>query len=96
MDFHGSLSTLQPITCGVPQDSILDPLPLIVCINDLPIVSNVFDCFLFADDTNLYVSGDNILTCLYDTINTNLDLLFDRFCVSKLFEFEKTNFCFPS
>ena len=38
------------ILCGVPQGSILDPLLLILYVNDITNASNVLEYVLFADD----------------------------------------------
>ena len=46
----------EPITCGVPQESILGPLIFIIYINDLPNASKVVKRYLFADDTSLFYS----------------------------------------
>ena len=44
---------------GVPQDSVLGPLLFSPYVYDLPNVSN-FETTLFADDTNLHISHNNI------------------------------------
>ena len=70
-------STKQDITCGVSQGSILGPLLFLVYINDLATVSNAFLSVLFADDTNLFISGHDI-EALCNRINEDLEHL----CIS--------------
>jgi len=56
---NGKISSPRTIDHGVPQGSVLGPLLFIPCINDLPNVSK-FETTLFADDTNLHLSHNNI------------------------------------
>ena len=51
-DFH-------EVSCGVPQGSILEPILFLLYINDLNDVSEKFGTIMFADDTNLFMTGDN-------------------------------------
>ena len=90
--YNNTKSSITQISCGVPQGSILGPLLFIIYINDLPQVSKLFDCFLFADDTNFFASGYNLDT-LFDDINHALVPIFDWFCANKLsLNLKKTNY----
>ena len=54
------MSDLLQVKCGVPQGYVLGPLLFTLYINDICHVSKVFDCILFADDTNFFCSDNDI------------------------------------
>ena len=56
----GVKSSLGSIKCGVPQGSILGPLLFLLYINDLSFVCKYTFPVLFADDTNLFLSGKDV------------------------------------
>ena len=79
------------VTCGVPQESILGPALFILYINDMCNVSMLMKSIVFADDTNLFYSGDN-LSQVCETVSTELDKLHSWFQVNKLsLNISKTN-----
>ena len=69
--FNGSTSNESTIKCGVPQGSILGPLLFLLYINDMVNASAVLFSLLFADDTNVFVTGKN-LSNLVESMNTEL------------------------
>ena len=58
--YNSYKSNQEAIKCGVPQASILGPLLFLIYINDLSSVSEACFSILFADDTNMFITGHNV------------------------------------
>ena len=90
--FKSSKSQNSNIVCGVPQGSILGPLLFLVYINDITNTSKTLKFILFADDTNIFYSHEN-LEILFNTLNTEIDNVSQWFICNKLsLNISKTNF----
>jgi len=75
--YNNEKSECLNISCGVPQGSILGPLLFLLYVNDIANISNVIFPILFADDTNVFISGENL-----DEIMENMNAELDKFCIS--------------
>ena len=72
-----------PVTCEVPQGSILGPLLFILFINDIVNASKIAEIIMFADDTTLFFKHKE-LGVLYTTINVELAKISQWFKLNKL------------
>ena len=82
VSLDGILSDMLKISIGVPQGSILGPILFLLYINDLPECSTLL-ALLFADDTTLLASGDNI-DDLITYVNEELRKIVTFFRMNKL------------
>ena len=71
---NGALSNANVLSCGVPQGSIIGPLLFLIYINDLPNCLQSASAKMFADDTNITCSADN-LADLESIVNSELSNL---------------------
>ena len=94
VNHSGISSELQYIHCGVPQGSILRPLLFLLYINDLSYVSSLVFILLFANDSNMFLSGKNP-NVLIDTMNTEIERVLEWLDINKLMlNVKKTHYMF--
>ena len=75
-------TSLETISCGVPQGSILGPLLFLLYVNDLKNASNILDPIMFADDTNLFFTHKDI-RYLFQIVNQELENINQWFISNK-------------
>ena len=83
VSLNGVSSSQLPVTCGVPQGSILGPLLFLIYINDMHFAMQFSTTYHFADDTNLLYSCTS-LKVLRKRLNNDLALLYDWLCANRL------------
>ena len=83
VSLNGESSRKLPITCGVPQGSILGPLLFLLYINDMHLAMEHSTIYHFADDTNLIYSCKSF-KLLRKKVNKDLQLLHDWLCSNRL------------
>ena len=83
VSLNGVSSQRLPITCGVPQGSILGPLLFLVYINDMHLSVEHSLIYHFADDTNLLYSCKSFKD-LRKRVNKDLQLLYEWLCANRL------------
>ena len=79
--YNNTQSSKQYITCGVPQGSVLGPLLFLFYINDIPNCLKHSKSIVFADDTTIFASCNNMNT-LYNNMNDDLANLINWFMLS--------------
>ena len=70
--YNGATSTTRPKKCCVPQGSILGPLLFLIYMKDLFLVCDNCTPTLFADDTNVFIRGDDF-NHMKDLLNVELN-----------------------
>ena len=84
------VSNKEVTLCGVPQGSVLGPLPFLIYINDICESSKIFKFILFADDTNLLYADKEMLETV---VNTELRKVCEWLVINKLtLNIKKSNF----
>jgi hypothetical protein len=88
---NDATSPLLPVTCGVPQGSVLGPFLFLVFINDLP-KCTILKSTLFADDAALSFAHTSF-DIVQDTVNSELKKVSNWIKGNKLqLNIDKTNY----
>ena len=81
--YNGVSSSRGLVKSGVPQGSVLGPLLYLIYVNDIANVSPNLLPILFADDTNVFLSGDSVDEMIL-TMNIEIKKITDWTVANKL------------
>ena len=91
-EINSHISDKGVVNCGVPQRVRFRAAPFLLYVNDIQHCSRKLKFFLFADDTNVLYSHENLKT-LELIVNAELNNLFNWLTSNKLtLNIKKTNF----
>ena len=89
--YNNHNSKIKSIDTGMPQGSILGPLGFIIYVNDIPNCVPDLSCILYADDTSVLASHQDLKT-LNDVMSRGIQNLNEWFKSNKLsLNLKKTN-----
>ncbi len=92
IEYNGTSSSYNDVIFGVPQGSVLGPLLFLIYINDICNASNILELILFADDTNIFFSDDDI-SQLMNVVNSQMEKISEWFRANMLsLNEKKSNF----
>ena len=81
--YDGVSYELMTVKCGVPQGPLLGPLLFLLYVNDLPNAATSLFSALYADDTNMFASGNDTKS-LVSNLNHTLITVSDWLKANKL------------
>ena len=91
-----TISSSQTIICGIPQGSTLGQLLFLLYSNDLPNCSTKLSFRIFADDTNMFYTSNNLRN-LESVMNEEFKLVVKYCATNKLsINLSKTNYILVS
>lgn len=92
VDLNKTFSSLKDICIGVPQGSVLGPILFLIFINDIGLLPLNGMPTLFADDTNIFYIGDDMIE-LQQIIQKDINILSRWFLINRLtVNIDKTNY----
>jgi hypothetical protein len=92
VEYNGTSSSNNEVICGVPQGLVLGPLLFLIYINDICNASNILELILFADDTNIFFSDDDMYQ-LMSIVNSQMGKVSEWFKANMLsLNEKKSNF----